>query len=76
MCAHCRSGQPHVSSEGPEHPHQGPEAEAPVSGGTSGTLPAGAQKALHQGGGKNSQDVAAVSFYQSIKLCMDNKDTM
>lgn len=63
VCVHCRSGQPHVSCEGPEHPHQGPEAEAPVSGGTSGTLPAGAQKALHQGGSKNPLSHSIKALY-------------
>lgn len=45
-----RSRQSYFPCEGPDHPHQSPEAEAPVSGGASGALPAGAQKALHQRG--------------------------
>lgn len=51
-CFSFRSRQPYVPSEGPDHPHQGPEAEAPVSGGASGALPAGAQEAVHQRGSK------------------------
>lgn len=48
----CRSRQSHVLIKGPDYPHQSPEVEAPVSGGTSGTLPAGAEATLHQGGGE------------------------
>lgn len=51
-CFYFRPRQPYVPSEGPDHPHQGPEAEAPVFGGASGALPAGAQEAVHQRGSK------------------------
>lgn len=46
----CRSRQSHVSNQRPDHSHQSPEAEAPVSGGASGALSAGAEEALHQRG--------------------------
>ena len=50
LCFLCRSRQPHVPGEGPDHSHQSPEAEAPVSGGASGAVPAGAEDALHKRG--------------------------
>ena len=66
----CSPWQPCVPGEGPDHTHQSPEAEAPVSGGASGALPAGAQAALHQGGGKSSLDVNMyIMLFQGHLLC-------
>lgn len=75
LCAHCRPRQPHIPNEGPHHPHQSSEAEAPVSGGASGALPAGAQKALHQGGSKCLLDKSmyTLSKHYYKALCNSSK---
>lgn len=67
-CVGCRSGQPHVAGEGVHHPHQSAEAEAPVAGGASGALPAGAQEAVHQGGGEASPDICIVGARAPFNL--------
>lgn len=73
LCLCCRSRQPHIPSEGPDHSHQGPEAKASSPGGATGALPVGAQEALHQGGSEWILDFCFEKLWETLwKLQMKN----